>query len=598
MRRQRWSLRTGVVLAAILAACTGGGAKWAGDGPVERDVRRVVVDPGAGAVVTVADGVEIDIAPGDLDGPGTVTVSASTVEPFRAAWFTAAGPPIEIHISAQLASPVTLSFSAESPIGGAFPVILRHGEAHGWYPVAATAVGDDAVVERLWFSPHMFGWAHGITEFVADTARGVLGDRSDPLQCSGPPPWAELSAPAQDVVHTCATTNVDSSTGTERVEVQLRNNRGVVLEVVVPAGVAYAFVDGQPEVVRRAVRDLTGQDSVLLPPGGFMTVGFAQPAVSRVDPITVTLSPFGLVFTLLEQLAGNDHETLFGLLTTLRACTGVPIPSPLDVTPTVDNLVDAVGSLLTCAGNLLTDPASVATLAVEHLAGLVGRTVSDVIADASLAARADALAGRLRFVGAAVAVLTIGADVIDVVADLYGQTATSGINSMSPLIGLRGSAPPPTTTTTTAPPAELIVDPGGAGDLRIGMSLDEALASGLVRDPRATCTVRLPVPVYTDLAAPHEGIAVFDDDSLQSVLITSPARTTPGDVAIGDGIDEMTVAFEAAGAAVTVDYAAAQVFGSYFWTASFPDGSTFSGSVDPATGTVDRLAVPSLESCD
>lgn len=210
-----------------------------------------------------------------------------------------------------------------------------------------------------------------------------------------------------------------------------------MIEVVVPDGVAYAFVEGQPEPVRAAVRAVTGRDSALLRPGGFMTVGFTQPDQNQVVPIIVTISPVGVLVTLLEEIAGNS-DSLFGVLATLGHCTAAPVPGPLDIAPTVGSLIDSARALLACAQDLLTDPEAVATLATEHIAGITGRSTVQVLANPATAARVDRLAGTLRLLGAAIATVAIGSDIIDTVADLYAQTATSGINSMSPLLGLRG----------------------------------------------------------------------------------------------------------------------------------------------------------------
>lgn len=283
----------------------------------------------------------------------------------------------------------------EPPTPDAAAVLYRH-DTTGWYPVDAAADGhiQHARTELSWFA---WGWIETLADGITNIVNAMFGLRSDPLTCDGPPDWADFTPGVVDVVHSCATTN--TADGVERVEVQLRNNRGVFVEVTVPDGVAYAFVEGQPDPVRAIVRTFTGRDSMLLEPGQFASMGFTQPSPQRVVPIRVDLSAASLLATTLiksveEVLVDSDRWLAVPAL--LSSCDLGPRMT--DLTPELDGFGDLVARAARCIPELLTDPGRVAQIAAETVAAINGVDVSLVHSDRAFARQLDRMRGLLRVV--------------------------------------------------------------------------------------------------------------------------------------------------------------------------------------------------------
>jgi len=422
----------------------------------------------------VGDGLSLQIEKGDVTKPGRLATKSTKLDPPHFSWYEPVGDPTVIDLTATVGQPVSLVFDGKQgrPKGDdVVPIIWRHDEADGWYPlVIGTKPGQPIIAERTTFSPFSWGWAKltQVSDWVSGKVRDWLGHRSSRLTCSDGPDWLDLTPPSQDVVHVCGTTNE------ERAEVQLRNNRGFLLEVEIPKGVAYAAVDGQPEPVRKIVRTFTGHDSVLLLPGQTMSIGFNRPSRSGVVTIPVSLSVNAMLASLFAEAAGGD-DTLLGVVTLLSKCT--PLPIPLDTKRAIETLSDIAHAAVACASGILSAPGGPASIATEIVAAQHGVDAVAAAADRSMATKIDSLAGKLRLLAA----VPLGSKLIDAVADLYTQTVVGGLNSMSPLAGLRG--------------AMLALKDDGLGPLKIGMSYDQAKATGWLRTERTTCAEALGEPV-------------------------------------------------------------------------------------------------------
>lgn len=442
MARWRTAL-AGLVCGAVLAAACSSGSD---DGPeAEAEAEQTAaVDATSDLTFAVADDVRLVIQPGDFAAAGTVAVTDTDEDGPDVDWFDAAADPVELKVDGQVAAPLTLTFDGTGGPDGKVPVILRFDATEGWYPIAVA--GDDgiATAERTSFSPLSWGWAklQTISDAVADGTRKLLGDRHDPPDCSaGPPSWFSVDPPAVDVVHACATANPDPAGGPDRGEAQIVNNRGVILEVQVPVGAAYAWVEGQPDLIREAVRHFTAQDSVLLAPGERMTVGFTQPATSAYMPLRIDYSGSAAAATAILEAVG-DTSAYAAVYKGLAECGAAP--EPLDVRLGVDDLNSLVSTAIACFANLASDPQAAATLAAEAVAATNGTTTSVAISDRQLASKVDVIAGKLRFAARALIVVTVGSKVIDAVSDLYLNTDLGDVNSLSPILTLRKPEAPPT----------------------------------------------------------------------------------------------------------------------------------------------------------
>jgi hypothetical protein len=431
--------------ALVLAACGSDDDVTVPDPTRADDPRSILeVDLGRGGSLVTGAGFTVVVDDQDFTGPGSVSVEPTNVEPPDGvgglAGFLAAGDPVELALDGDVDGPVTLELSAEIP-QGALGVILRHDAELGWYPIGTAGQNGTVTAERTSFSPVVAGWFLNVADAVSGVTRELLGKRHDPPPCEAPAPsWFGVDPPAIDVVHACQTSNTDPATGIERGEIQIVNNRGFVLEVQVPPGAAYAFVDGQPEPVRIVGRAFTGRDSVLLAPGQFMSVGFERPEDGAFIPLRVDLSLQAAAMSLILELAGGLDGPV-GALFLLADC-GIA-PEPLDVSVGVDGLSDGLSTFISCFSAMASDPGRVAIIANESIAAIAGVSPVQAASDVGLAKQIDRLAGGLRKAAAALAVVDIGATLIDVAADLYRNSEAGDFNALSPGISFRAQSPQP-----------------------------------------------------------------------------------------------------------------------------------------------------------
>lgn len=425
-----------VVLLVAVPACSRGG-KSSGSVSVDASARSGSVVLRPGFVLSWKDGVFT--APGKVAG---ASVEAPAPPPD---WFVPDGKPVDVTVDGPRTGllDVTWRPPGAPPSPDVVPVVLRWNDpSRSWEPIAIGDVAGGATGSSGSFSPHWPGWASPkkLADAVSGAVRDLLGKRTDPPGCSGGPSWAELSPPGIDVVLTCLTTN-RASDGTERAEVQLRNNRGYMLEVVVPAGVAYAFVDGQPELIRAAARAFTGRDSVLLSPGQLMTIGFTQPDIGapvRIDaaPTVNALAAYVITKTV------DETDGVLAVIKTLADCA-LGTSLPFDLTPSIDSVAGVVRAGIGCFTKLLSDPFKAEQVALAVVGAQAGVDATTAASDLSLATKAAGLASKIRLVAVAIKAIDVGADLIDLAADNYVNSTAGDYTGMSTQLSLHGKGPEP-----------------------------------------------------------------------------------------------------------------------------------------------------------
>lgn len=442
------------------------------------------VDASTAARLELADGLALEVEPGDFSGAGRVEAIVADVEAPEVAGFVPFADPIELVVDGVVESDLSLTMTAVVPDEGV-GIIFRHDDAEGWYPIAVADDTGYVSVDRRSFSPLSWGWikVQDLSASVSNSTRQLLGKRHSPPDCpEAPPDWFAVDVPAVDVVAVCATTNADPDGNSARGEVRVVNNRGVVLEVQIPSGVAYAFVDGQPEVIREATREFTGRDSVLLAPGQLMTIGFTQPDVGSYLPLRVDYTPEAAIASVLLELVGtaNGYAAIYVAL----AQCGLA-PSPLDVRLDVPDLQGIAQSALACFSSIASDQQAAGTLAAETVALLNGVDTTVAISDQAMAQTVDKLAGNLRKAARAVAVISVGSDLIDATSDLYLNKELGDFNSLSPGITRRPRQVLPAVPPETAPSEEPSpLEPGltrgvpGQEDVFICRVIEQSAAEG------------------------------------------------------------------------------------------------------------------------
>ncbi len=191
---------------------------------------------------------------------------------------------------------LTLEFKPDGPTpDGSVPVVL-HKNHQGGYEIESPLVkGDSYTITTKSFSPRVFGFidighiADKVLAFVGQRLASGIAGRTDPLTCSGAPAWLDYGRGYSPLVHVCAT-----SASNSRGEIQIKSNRGVSLQLKLPPGASYVWVENQPWEMRTILGDVLGFDpnrTVVLPAGARMTVGFVRPQKS--EDFVLTVSPTG-----------------------------------------------------------------------------------------------------------------------------------------------------------------------------------------------------------------------------------------------------------------------------------------------------------------
>lgn len=148
--------------------------------------------------------------------------------------------------------------------------------------------------------------------------------------------------------------------------------------------------------------------------------------------------------------------------------------------------------------------------------------------------------------------------------------------------------PAATTTTTEAESVDPVLSPEGLGDLRIGMSAEEASATGLIGEIGPGCELAGPGNEGADLVG-ADGFVTFQDGELVAIDVREGAETAEG-IRVGDSLDDLRTAYDD----VEVDTTTEDVFA--FWIARVPAG--IEAVVEPETEEITSLAVPQVQLCD
>jgi hypothetical protein len=261
---------------------------------------------GADTIVKVSpDGVLHVKVPGvgTVTGPahsftraGTITIADEQATFGSLSGLAPAGMGIGITFQGtKLAKPLSLTFQAGArPASGDLPVVVHQADDGSLdVHVARLSAGGSISYSTSSFSINIPSWANpldwlrGLESLLAE----AVGGRTSPLTCpSSPPSWFQLNTVYTDMVHACATTN-HTSDGTEVAEVQIKSNRDVSLEVTVPGSPAYVWVDGESWAYRKALGAQIGYDpnqTVILPPGGWMTVGYPRGSSPDAESFSVS----------------------------------------------------------------------------------------------------------------------------------------------------------------------------------------------------------------------------------------------------------------------------------------------------------------------
>ncbi len=377
----------------------------------QRQEQEMALASGVPTTIDIGSGMSISVDEDDLAGPGVVRTRRVDVELPEIAGFTPAGTPVEIDFAAKLATPVTLSFEGANGPKDGVPVVYRLDPDLGWYPVAFGELGTPAVGERKFFSVHVPGWLN--PRQWMDSAVGRFRGRTDPPTCGDdPPPWATVSQPPVDILLACGTSN-DADDGAERVEARIKNNRGLMSQVTLPPGLDFAFIEGQPEVTRAAIRRLAGdRDVALLPSGSFMSVGFRRPASSTTQSITPMPSQLAMIMDLFQvatDLPGNQQAlaSMHIAALALENC-GLARRTLFDQPDSLGDFASLATETGTCLISFARDPGKAATIAAEAVAAVNGVDVAVATGDGAFASQVDSLAGALRAAGSLINVVKLG----------------------------------------------------------------------------------------------------------------------------------------------------------------------------------------------
>lgn len=269
------------------------------------------VSPGTALRLTLPGVGTVSGSAGSFQGTGTVTaVPVHIPLPFGSG-MSAAGTGIDVKFSGlRLTRPLTIVFDSTGQAGRDAIPVIAHRQADGAWDLTRATTGTTGrmQVSTEAFSPHIPAWLHPTEwlNWLGNRLAALVGGRTPPISCpSGSPAWASV-VKHSDAVHTCLAPNTDSASHAVRAEVQIKSNRGTALEVDMPPGADYTWVDGQPWAVRRWLwPHLMHQDPnlmALLPAGATMTAGFLRPSGDEGLDFQVSVTGWSLGYSLIGDL--------------------------------------------------------------------------------------------------------------------------------------------------------------------------------------------------------------------------------------------------------------------------------------------------------
>jgi hypothetical protein len=351
IRTGRSILTIALVVAAMVAsvACFGGSANRSTTIKVAWDQPLAVSIPGVAALTGPV---------GAVSGTGSATINTVTGAFPPDTGIATGGTGVDVSFAGvTLTRPLTITYDTKGkPDDAAIPIVAHQVENGNWEikPAALDRVGHIKITTQT-FSPNIPGWLHPTQwmHWLGQRMASFVGGRTAPINCpGGAPSWATILNQSSEV-HTCLVSNVDPSTHAVRAEVQIKSNRGTALEVTIPPGADYTWVEGQPWILRNAVwARLIHQDPslmVLLPPGATVTAGYRQLPETLSFQIRVTQwsMVYSLIGDLVDALTGlaadSTNTTTLYLMT---KCSGLVDFSHLSVNNPIDSAT--FGTIFTC----------------------------------------------------------------------------------------------------------------------------------------------------------------------------------------------------------------------------------------------------------
>jgi hypothetical protein len=304
---------------------------------------------------------------GSLVGPrGAVTRRGKLViTPYRAAFgngLVAAGLGVDVKLKgARLRKRLTLTQRVQPGEPGSIPVVAHRGGNGDWDLKSGRLIRGKhiRVVTRrfsfqfpAWFNPGAwFRW-------LGDRIAASVGGRTSPLSCPAAPDWFSIDKKTTNV-HACAEANND--TGGERAQVRIKANRGAVQQVTLAGNRDYAWVDGQPDGLRRVLGSITNTDPsnvVFLMPGddGHMTVGYRRPAADASYTMLVETTHDSLLLSMgywaLDAFVGDAvgwRVKQVAVAYTLAQCSGALDLGTGSAISTADRLsADKFADVMSC----------------------------------------------------------------------------------------------------------------------------------------------------------------------------------------------------------------------------------------------------------
>jgi hypothetical protein len=142
--------------------------------------------------------------------------------------------------------------------------------------------------------------------------------------------------------------------------------------------------------------------------------------------------------------------------------------------------------------------------------------------------------------------------------------------------------------------AETTLTPQGFGDLRLGMTLDEASGAGLISSTQPGCELGGPGEVAGRMAETEDGQAYFDDGVLTGIYLRT--GTTAEGIGAGSSVDEAQQAYAAGGFRLTIDDSTEEVFGVSVAKVTKDGQPAYEFIV--SEGKLDSIWTPSARFCD
>ena len=418
------------------------------------DTKTVVIEVGAAPVLTLNGVVSISGPKGAFDGSPSITVRRvkPAFDTAQSAYVQAAGTGMDLTFPAgSLKLPLTLTFDVSAPPSADWqPVSMHQNHDGSWQPLPATYDGHGHIeVQTDQFSIQIPSWLNPAAWFnsIVTAATGFFGGRTQPDSCPPTgqptmPAWASVTGPLTGATHVCVFENTDAKS--QRVEVQLKSNRGTYLIASNPIGADYVFQNTRSKLATGIARNLfwIGPDEWLIAPGDSMTYGYRRTANTLTPSVNIHTNTSIIELSGLNALLGNFISVITGTSDVLDDVLGMySFATCLVVDPVNLKLILAsFADLLTCgisALSGLTDPAK-ALAAVQNFYGTALDNASIAQRETFLQNRAKTFVswGRIfALVSAAQAIYPVWTLMLDAAAEMLKPTAgdiTLGLDPTGP----------------------------------------------------------------------------------------------------------------------------------------------------------------------